>query len=96
MNLSQDLAILKRNMEGLTIVNTFYQRGDNLMIKMLATILKDCVSPWAARDVIMSDFFEMFASEERLGYFDWFFVNDTEISNDPQSHYSSPKFQMCV
>ena len=39
------------------------------MIKMLTQTLQECNSPWAARDVIMSDLFDMFESEEMLGSF---------------------------
>lgn len=46
------------------------------MIKMLATILQQCGAPLIARDIVMSDLFEMYKSEKMLSSFKWFYEND--------------------
>jgi len=55
------------------MLKTFYLRGDNMMIDVLAKILLDCPEKWAARDVIMSDLPTMFDSEKSLSSFLKFF-----------------------
>lgn len=65
--------LLKRNKDGQTMIKTFYLRGDNMMIDVLARILLDCEEKWAARDIIMSDLVTMFESEKSLSCFLKFF-----------------------
>lgn len=55
------------------MIKTFYLRGDNMMIDVLARILLDCEEKWAARDIIMSDLVTMFESEKSLSCFLKFF-----------------------
>ena len=65
------------------------------MMKMLSKILLESTSPWAARDVIVSDMFEMFNSEESeqiVTCFQQFFLNDEQDRSDPQAMDSSVKF----
>ena len=64
------------------------------MIKMLSKILLESTSPWAARDVIVSDMFEMFKSEEMVACFSQFFLNNEQDHSDPQAVYSLVRFQM--
>jgi hypothetical protein len=54
-----------KNKDCHTILRTFYHRKDHQMISALAKMLLECPSnlALAARDVVMSDMFEMFKSE---------------------------------
>ena len=60
------------------------------MIKLLAPMLLESTSAWAAREIIMSDMFAIFEQEEMLKNFQVFFTNDGQDEDD-----FLPKFQMC-
>jgi hypothetical protein len=68
--------LLKRNKDADTIPRTFHLRNETQMIDTLAKQLLDSPHVWAARDVIMSDFVEIFESEEILTSFFSFFEDD--------------------
>ena len=65
------------------------------MIKMLASILLELTSTWAARDVVMSDMFEMFKSEQMVVSFNVFFQNDYENDHETEAQNPKVRFQMC-
>ena len=65
------------------------------MVKMLGKKLLESNFSWAARDVIVSDIFEMFKSQEMLASFQMFFVNKEEDHFHSEGVDSLVKFQMC-
>ena len=81
--------IFKRHKDTSTLLSTFFQRGDEQMIKLLAPMLLESTSVLAAREIIMSDMFAILEQEEMLKDFQVFFTNDGQDDD------FLPKFQMC-
>jgi hypothetical protein len=62
----EESPLYKRTKDTQTLLSTFFKRGDHQMIKLFAPILLQSTSSWKARDLIMSDLFEIFKKEEML------------------------------
>ena len=94
MKFYEDTALLKRNKDGSTLLRTYYQRENHQMVKMLALILQSSEKIWEARDIIVSDLFEIFKTEEMLTSFKDFFENDYQSGLEIDDIFTSVKFQM--
>lgn len=94
-HLYQDYPLLRRNKDGETLLKTFYKLEDHQMIGTLAPILLQSESSWAARDIIISDIFEIIKSDDMLPCFQTFFEDDDDDHQEGKPIDSEARFQMC-
>lgn len=65
------------------------------MIGTLAPILLQSDSAWSARDIIISDMFEIIESQDMLACYQSFFEDDVADHEEDDSSHMEAKFQMC-
>jgi len=59
-----DNVLHKRTNEGQTLLKSFYVREDKQIVKLMSAILLESADALGARDIIMSDIYEMFKDSE--------------------------------